>query len=66
MLTDQFCASCTTDSGVKEQLLDELTPANRSRRVNLMGGIYVSQPAGFSYLHVAGGNPAGNASFTIA
>lgn len=65
MLTGQSRASCTTDSGVREHILDELRLANMSVRINLMGGIYVNQHAGFSAFHVAGGNPASNASFTI-
>lgn len=39
--------------------------ANMSIRVNLIDGIYVNQHAGFFDFHVAGGNPASNASFTI-
>ena len=64
MLTGQSCASCATDSGVKEHVLDELRLANMLIRFNLTGGNYLNQHVSFSTSDVAGGNPASNASFT--
>ena len=58
------CGAYTTDSAIKEQIMDEMSLAGTPVSFNLTGGIYVNQNAGFSDFHVTGGNPAGNASFT--
>ena len=58
------CGAYTTDSEVKEKIMDEMSLAGTPVSFNLTGGIYVNQNAGFSDFHVTGGNPAGNASFT--
>ncbi|QNH61169.1 phenylacetic acid degradation protein PaaN [Hymenobacter sediminicola] len=58
------CGAYTTNSAVKEQIMDEMSLAGTPVSFNLTGNIYVNQAAGFSDFHVTGGNPAGNASFT--
>ena len=58
------CGAYTTDTAVKEQIMDEMSLAGTPVSFNLTGNIYVNQAAGFSDFHVTGGNPAGNASFT--
>ncbi|MFD2513468.1 phenylacetic acid degradation protein PaaN [Pontibacter locisalis] len=58
------CGAYTTNSEVKEKIMDEMSLAGTPVSFNLTGGIYVNQNASFSDFHVTGGNPAGNASFT--
>ncbi len=58
------CGAYTTDSEIKEKIMDEMSLAGTPVSFNLTGGIYVNQNASFSDFHVTGGNPAGNASFT--
>lgn len=58
------CGAYTTDPGMKEMIMDEMSLAGTPVSFNLTGNIYVNQNAGFSDFHVTGGNPAGNASFT--
>lgn len=60
------CAAYTTDSKVKEKIMDQMGLAATPVSFNLGNGIYVNQNAAFSDFHVTGGNPAGNASFTNA
>jgi len=58
------CAAYSTDPKIKDFIFDEMSLAATPVSFNLMSGVYVNQHAGFSDLHVTGGNPAGNASFT--
>jgi phenylacetic acid degradation protein paaN len=58
------CAAYTTDDAVKEKIADAMNSAFTPVSFNFTGFIWVNQHAAFSDLHVSGGNPAGNASFT--
>ena len=58
------CGAYTTNPAVREEIADEMAMASTPVSFNLTGGIYMNQNAAFSDLHVTGGNPAGNASFT--
>jgi acyl-CoA reductase-like NAD-dependent aldehyde dehydrogenase len=58
------CAAYTTNEAVQQQIALAMAEAATPTAFNLMGAVYVNQNASFSDLHVSGGNPAGNASFT--
>ncbi len=58
------CGAYTTDSKIKNHIMDAMSMAGTPVSFNLTGGIYVNQNAGFSDFHVTGGNPSGNASLT--
>jgi phenylacetic acid degradation protein paaN len=58
------CAAYTTDDAVKEKIAGAMNSAFTPVSFNFTGFIWVNQHAAFSDLHVSGGNPAGNASFT--
>ena len=54
----------TTDDGVAAAAEEAAVEAGVSVAFNLVGGLFVNQPAAFSDFHVTGANPAGNASLT--
>lgn len=58
------CALYTTDVAFEKKALLHLETAFVQVSVNLTGHIWVNQHAAFSDLHVTGGNPAGNATFS--
>ncbi len=58
------CGAYTTDDAVKEKIADAMNSVFTPVSFNFTGFIWVNQHAAFSDLHVTGGNPAGNASFT--
>lgn len=58
------CSAYTTDETVKEKIETAMNSVFTPVSFNLTGFIWVNQHAAFSDLHVSGGNPAGNASFT--
>ncbi|MCA6365033.1 MAG: aldehyde dehydrogenase family protein [Bacteroidetes bacterium] len=58
------CALYTTDAAFEKKALLHLESAFVQVSVNLTGHIWVNQHAAFSDLHVTGGNPAGNATFS--
>lgn len=53
----------TTDSGIKEQIMDETDLAGTSIRLKLTGSTCVNPNASFSNFPMTGGNSAGNADF---
>jgi len=57
-------AAYTTKPEMIERIARELTEVSAPLAFNLTGPIYMNQNAAFSDIHVTGGNPAGNASFT--
>ncbi len=58
------CAVYTTDEEKMQWIAWELAEVAAPVAFNLTGPIYMNQNAAFSDIHVTGGNPAGNASFT--
>ncbi len=60
------CAAYTTDEKVVQKIAEEMNEVYTPVTFNLTGPIWVNQHAAFSDLHVTGGNPSGNASFTDA
>ncbi|MGL5891681.1 MAG: aldehyde dehydrogenase family protein, partial [Bacteroidia bacterium] len=58
------CALYTTDAAFEQKAVQLLENAFVPVSINLTGPIWVNQHAAFSDLHVTGGNPAGNATFS--
>lgn len=58
------CSAYCTDPNFKELIVDRMNRAFTPVSMNFSGAAFVNQHAAFSDLHVTGGNPAGNASFT--
>jgi len=54
----------THDDASRDHIAESLISSGVPTSFNLYGQVYVNQNASFSDLHVSGGNPAGNASFT--
>src|SRR5690606_6051859 len=59
------CGAYVTDATLKNRVADEMAMVATPVSFNLIGNVYMNQNAAFSDFHVTGGNPAGNASFTI-
>jgi phenylacetic acid degradation protein paaN len=60
------CLAYTTDKSKMEQIEDEMNSVFTPVSFNFTGAAFVNQHAAFSDLHVSGGNPSGNATFTNA
>lgn len=60
------CLAYTTDRFVQDKIEDVMNSAFTPVSFNFTGAAFVNQHAAFSDLHVSGGNPAGNATFTNA
>lgn len=58
------CGLYTTDAAFEQKAVLHLENAFMPVSINLTGPIWVNQHAAFSDLHVTGGNPAGNATFS--
>ncbi len=60
------CLAYTTDKAKMEKIEDEMNSVFTPVSFNFTGAAFVNQHAAFSDLHVSGGNPSGNATFTNA
>lgn len=60
------CLAYTTDKQKMERIEDEMNSVFTPVSFNFTGAAFVNQHAAFSDLHVSGGNPSGNATFTNA
>lgn len=60
------CLAYTTDPAMQDKIEDVMNSAFTPVSFNFTGAAFVNQHAAFSDLHVSGGNPAGNATFTNA
>lgn len=58
------CLAYTTDAQFQDKIEEQMNNAFVPVSFNFTGAAFVNQHAAFSDLHVTGGNPAGNASFT--
>lgn len=58
------CLAYCTDDIRKERIEDEMNAVFTPVSFNFTGAAFVNQHAAFSDLHVSGGNPSGNATFT--
>ena len=58
------CLCYTTDKDYQQKVKDSLNKVFVPVSFNFTGAAFVNQHAAFSDLHVTGGNPAGNATFT--
>lgn len=58
------CLAYCTDQSKKERIEDEMNSVFTPVSFNFTGAAFVNQHAAFSDLHVSGGNPSGNATFT--
>ncbi len=58
------CLCYTTDDSKKEHIRNTMNSVFVPVSFNFTGAGFVNQHAAFSDLHVTGGNPAGNATFT--
>lgn len=58
------CLAYATDPARQAIIEDEMNAAFTPVSFNFTGAAFVNQHAAFSDLHVSGGNPSGNASFT--
>ncbi len=58
------CLAYTTDKDFMHQVEDEMNGVFTPVSFNFTGAAFVNQHAAFSDLHVSGGNPSGNATFT--
>lgn len=58
------CLAFTTDGQFQDRIEEEMNNVFVPVSFNFGGAAFVNQHAAFSDLHVTGGNPAGNASFT--
>lgn len=60
------CLAYTTDQQKMNLIEDEMNSVFTPVSFNFTGAAFVNQHAAFSDLHVSGGNPSGNATFTNA
>jgi phenylacetic acid degradation protein paaN len=60
------CLAYTTDQQRMARIEDEMNSVFTPVSFNFTGAAFVNQHAAFSDLHVSGGNPSGNATFTNA
>lgn len=60
------CLAYTTDKQRMDRIEDEMNSVFTPVSFNFTGAAFVNQHAAFSDLHVSGGNPSGNATFTNA
>lgn len=60
------CSAYCIDEVKKERIEDEMNSVFTPVSFNFTGAAFVNQHAAFSDLHVSGGNPSGNATFTNA
>jgi len=60
------CLAYTTDKAIMDRIEDEMNSVFTPVSFNFTGAAFVNQHAAFSDLHVSGGNPSGNATFTNA
>ena len=60
------CLAFETDKARMELIEDEMNSVFTPVSFNFTGAAFVNQHAAFSDLHVSGGNPSGNATFTNA
>ncbi|MCC6818185.1 MAG: aldehyde dehydrogenase family protein [Bacteroidia bacterium] len=60
------CLAYSTDKDKMALIEDEMNSVFTPVSFNFTGAAFVNQHAAFSDLHVSGGNPSGNASFTNA
>jgi acyl-CoA reductase-like NAD-dependent aldehyde dehydrogenase len=60
------CLAYTTNETKMKEIEDKMNSVFVPVSFNFTGAAFVNQHAAFSDLHVSGGNPAGNASFTNA
>jgi phenylacetic acid degradation protein paaN len=60
------CLAYTTNEAKMKEIEDEMNSVFVPVSFNFTGAAFVNQHAAFSDLHVSGGNPAGNATFTNA
>lgn len=60
------CLAYTISEDRMREIEDEMNSAFTPVSFNFTGAAFVNQHAAFSDLHVSGGNPAGNATFTNA
>ena len=58
------CLAYTTDKAFMHKVEDEMNGVFTPVSFNFTGAAFVNQHAAFSDLHVSGGNPSGNATFT--
>jgi phenylacetic acid degradation protein paaN len=58
------CLAHTTDKAFMDRIEDEMNAVFTPVSFNFTGAAFVNQHAAFSDLHVSGGNPSGNATFT--
>ncbi|MCO6494892.1 MAG: aldehyde dehydrogenase family protein [Bacteroidetes bacterium] len=58
------CLAYCTDSNKSQQIEETMNEVFTPVSFNFSGAAFVNQHAAFSDLHVTGGNPAGNATFT--
>ncbi|MCB9245785.1 MAG: phenylacetic acid degradation protein PaaN [Flavobacteriales bacterium] len=58
------CSAYCTDPDFQKRIVSKMNRAFTPVSMNFSGAAFVNQHAAFSDLHVTGGNPAGNASFT--
>jgi phenylacetic acid degradation protein paaN len=58
------CLAFTTDQNFMNKVEDEMNSVFTPVSFNFTGAAFVNQHAAFSDLHVSGGNPSGNATFT--
>jgi phenylacetic acid degradation protein paaN len=58
------CLAYTTDGKFQDEIEEAMNNVFVPVSFNFSGAAFVNQHAAFSDLHVTGGNPAGNASFT--
>jgi phenylacetic acid degradation protein paaN len=60
------CLAYTSNENKMKEIEDEMNSVFVPVSFNFVGAAFVNQHAAFSDLHVSGGNPAGNATFTNA
>jgi phenylacetic acid degradation protein paaN len=58
------CSAYCTDEAFQNEIIEQMNAVYTPVSINFGGAAFVNQHAAFSDLHVSGGNPAGNASFT--
>jgi phenylacetic acid degradation protein paaN len=60
------CGAYTTDQATQDMIENEMNSVFTPVSFNFTGAAFINSHAAFSDMHVTGGNPAGNASFTSA
>jgi phenylacetic acid degradation protein paaN len=60
------CLAYTTSEAKQAEIEEEMNSVFTPVSFNFTGAAFVNQHAAFSDLHVSGGNPSGNATFTTA